>query len=226
MKLSLTSVAVLFSITMGGTATFAQQGQQLPLNADTCAIMSALALALPSSCTTQSANGQSRGIVVRLNKTLKKTTSPVTALPRVASIAKPTAQPTAKAQTPAFDRAAAKSESGYYIQFAFDSDQLEQDYQAHLDRLSEVLKGEAMLGTCLRVSGHTDTAGSDTYNKRLSEKRAIMVASYLHSSGGIAAERIAISAEGEARPLPDVHGLDPLNRRVEFQTKESNNGCL
>lgn len=225
MKRFLITYATVAVLSAGATVSQAQQANHLPVDADNCAIMAALSLTLPTSCMEQNNIGQSRGIVVRLNNALKETNKTPTSVKRVALAPTTTKTDVTPISSSKFDRSAAKSDSGYYIQFAFDSDRLEADYQAHLDRLSVVLKGAAMINSCLRVTGHTDTSGSDLYNKKLAEKRAIMVASYLHSSGDIAADRIAISSEGEAAPLPDIHGHDPLNRRVEFQTKESTGGC-
>ncbi|MEO0131841.1 MAG: PorV/PorQ family protein [candidate division WOR-3 bacterium] len=68
------------------------------------------------------------------------------------------------------------------------------------------------------LEGHTDVAGSDAYNMRLSEKRAQAVKDYMVSKG-IPAERIIISPQGENKPLnyqtgPGVKGME--NRRVVF----------
>ena len=60
---------------------------------------------------------------------------------------------------------------------------------------------------------------------QLSQKRAIMVATYLAEVGKIDPTRLQIAALGETEPLPDIRGRDPYNRRVVFSTKESETGC-
>ncbi|MCS7259075.1 MAG: PorV/PorQ family protein [candidate division WOR-3 bacterium] len=72
------------------------------------------------------------------------------------------------------------------------------------------------------LEGHTDVAGSDAYNMRLSEKRAQAVKEYMVSKG-IPANRIIISPQGENKPLnyqtgPGVKGME--NRRVVFVISE------
>ncbi len=94
-----------------------------------------------------------------------------------------------------------------------------------MDRLSEVLKVAPLAQTCLKVIGHTDVVGSDAYNVGLSDRRAKSVASYLTGKRGIPGGRISLEAAGEKRPLPNIAGDHALNRRVEFATRESAEGC-
>ena len=51
----------------------------------------------------------------------------------------------------------------------------------------------------IELSAHTDYRGSDTYNKRLSQKRAESVVDYLIAHG-IAADRLTPMGYGEERP--------------------------
>lgn len=68
------------------------------------------------------------------------------------------------------------------------------------------------------VVGHTDRAGSDAYNERLSLMRGQAVAG-LMTAAGIPASIIAASGKGESQPR--VETLDgertPANRRVEVR---------
>ncbi|ACY14280.1 OmpA family protein [Haliangium ochraceum] len=69
----------------------------------------------------------------------------------------------------------------------------------------------------LRVEGHTDDRGNDTYNRKLSQRRADSVVAFLVEQG-IAAERLSAKGFGEERPIADnasAQGRDQ-NRRVEF----------
>jgi outer membrane protein OmpA-like peptidoglycan-associated protein len=211
-----------------GFSAFAAQGQaiELPLDADNCAIHRALKGENHSNCSEVSTLGPDRGIVLRLQPTGTIPTA-VQLTPNIPPqpVVRISTKPKPKPKKSRFSRAAAPSEDGYFIQFAFDSTHLEPQFTAHLDRLAQVLQSPDMSGSCLKVIGHTDTIGKDTHNKELSQKRAIVVATYLSQNKGVAATRIAMEARGETKPLPDIAGGDPRNRRVEFATKASENGC-
>jgi OOP family OmpA-OmpF porin len=67
------------------------------------------------------------------------------------------------------------------------------------------------------VVGYTDDRGSDTYNQKLSEKRAQAVKKYLVDKGGVKADRITAEGKGEADPVGDNKTKKGQfeNRRVE-----------
>ena len=69
----------------------------------------------------------------------------------------------------------------------------------------------------LRISGHTDSIGSDTANQVLSEKRAAACREFLLATG-IRADRISSTGYGESRPKADnsTRAGRQENRRVEF----------
>ena len=216
-------IATFISSSLCCTAGFAQSVSELPLGASNCAIAQALNVALPTECVGPPL-GQKRGIVIRLDneiRTSKTTQNITTNAPKVpktiTAVTKPKKVPVS--------HQAAKSENGYFIHFALNSFDLEPDYKQHLERLSTVLSSDAMATTCLRVTGHTDTTGDAAYNQSLSQKRAIMVGTYLAETGNIDPTRVQIAASGETAPLPDMPGHDPRNRRVAFSTKESPTGC-
>ena len=68
----------------------------------------------------------------------------------------------------------------------------------------------------LRVVGHTDMAGSASYNEGLSERRARNVADLLTAAGAPAAS-LQVSGVGKTQPaVQTADGVrEPLNRRVE-----------
>lgn len=72
-------------------------------------------------------------------------------------------------------------------------------------------------GSTIRVSGHTDSTGSDALNLNLSEQRADKVARFLTQVGGIAASRISAYGYGETRPVAsnETAAGRSSNRRVE-----------
>ncbi|MBT2339572.1 MULTISPECIES: OmpA family protein [Pseudomonas] len=71
----------------------------------------------------------------------------------------------------------------------------------------------------LRVTGHTDSVGSDAYNQRLSEKRAHSVMQYLVEQGVPRASFVSVSGAGESQPVADNKTADgrALNRRTEVR---------
>jgi OOP family OmpA-OmpF porin len=70
----------------------------------------------------------------------------------------------------------------------------------------------------VRVTGHTDLAGSEEYNYALSVRRAENIRAML-ADGGIPANVIVTNAAGETRPLrPTADGVrEARNRRVEIE---------
>jgi outer membrane protein OmpA-like peptidoglycan-associated protein len=71
--------------------------------------------------------------------------------------------------------------------------------------------------TNILVTGHTDSDGSDDYNKKLSEDRATSVSDYMKTMG-IATARITPVGLGETEPVAtnDTPANKQLNRRVEI----------
>ena len=69
----------------------------------------------------------------------------------------------------------------------------------------------------LHIHGHTDSLGSASYNKDLSQKRAQAVVRFL-TTKGIAASRVKTYAHGEGQllELTDSPKAHAINRRVEF----------
>ncbi len=69
----------------------------------------------------------------------------------------------------------------------------------------------------VRIVGHTDSTGSDSYNQSLSERRANSVSEYL-SSQGVSVLRINTEGRGEFEPRADNSSPEgrQMNRRVEI----------
>ena len=109
---------------------------------------------------------------------------------------------------------------GYYIHFAFGSDDLTADYQAHLSRLSEVLSSNELGNLCLKLVGHTDAVGSAQFNMTLSERRARTVRLYMVGAMNFDASRIVTEGVGESQLLPTMSGEDARNRRVEILARD------
>ncbi len=105
---------------------------------------------------------------------------------------------------------------GFNLQFAFDSVELLPDSRPYIDRLGEVMGAAENQGKTLLILGHTDATGSDSYNARLSENRAVAVRDYLTTTWNIPAEQLQIQGAGETQPLAGTNPNDGINRRVEF----------
>ena len=84
-----------------------------------------------------------------------------------------------------------------------------------LDRLAQFLKDSP--GTDVLIEGHTDSVGSDDYNRALSQRRAQAVADEL-SARGISRDRTETKGLGKAYPVAsnDTQAGRQQNRRVEI----------
>ena len=83
--------------------------------------------------------------------------------------------------------------------------------------LDEAAKAAAA-GTRLRLTGHTDRPGSDAVNRRMSLKRAQIVADALVARG---VSRAALTIEGDGEAAPFIATADGVreiqNRRVDIR---------
>lgn len=88
--------------------------------------------------------------------------------------------------------------------------------EVELERVVRILKLNPTLK--IRISGHTDSDGSDEYNLKLSQQRAQSVVDYLIAKG-INKERLVATGYGETRPIApnDTPENKQLNRRTEFE---------
>lgn len=106
------------------------------------------------------------------------------------------------------------------VHFEFDSARLTSADKMQLDKVATRLKTEAPSAT-LSVSGHTDSVGSDTYNQKLSDKRAHSVTDYLIGSGIARSSFVSVTGAGESQPVADNKTADgrAMNRRTEILIK-------
>jgi outer membrane protein OmpA-like peptidoglycan-associated protein len=102
------------------------------------------------------------------------------------------------------------------ITFDFDSAQLKPEFHNTLN--SVVLVLNEYKSTLITVKGHTDSTGTDDYNQKLSERRALAVGQYLQSKN-VAQQRLAAVGYGETRPVASNNTPEgrAQNRRVELE---------
>jgi OmpA-OmpF porin, OOP family len=100
--------------------------------------------------------------------------------------------------------------------FDFDKFDLRSESSVELDRVVQFLKEYPTVE--IEMSAHTDSKGSDEYNRTLSENRAKSVKNYILSKG-IPESRIVSIGYGETKPVAsnDTDDGRQMNRRVEFK---------
>lgn len=128
-------------------------------------------------------------------------------------------------QTQGSTPSAAPQEAGIVAQFEdqgmfpVGSATLSVDGQRQVRKLASAYTAQSnqQSTTAILVVGHTDATGSAQTNQKLSERRAVAVASIL-AEQGIAAERMYFQGAGASRPVADNSDsiLRGKNRRVEI----------
>ena len=122
-------------------------------------------------------------------------------------------------QCPDTPRGAKVDERGCWIisetLFSFNKSNVNPKYNHLLDEIVVVLEKNRSLK--IEIQGHTDNIGSNTYNAKLSERRAMAVKDYL-SKKGISPKRLFPVGYGPLRPLATnkTDAGRALNRRVEL----------
>jgi outer membrane protein OmpA-like peptidoglycan-associated protein len=136
------------------------------------------------------------------------------------------AERTAKLEALLVELHATKTERGMVVTigdvlFATNQANLTPNGMSTLRKLADVM-AQNQERTVL-VEGFTDSKGSSSYNQDLSQRRANAVAMAL-ASMGVARERIAMKAYGEAFPVAanDTASNRQLNRRVEIVLSNDN----
>lgn len=102
------------------------------------------------------------------------------------------------------------------VRFDYDAAEITEDGRAVLEAKLPILRTN--MAVHVRISGHTDSRGSDEYNLALGLRRAASARKYL-SDRGIAVDRIDIVSFGEERPATsgEDEGAFSQNRRAEFE---------
>ena len=102
------------------------------------------------------------------------------------------------------------------VTFDYDSAILRPGLYSEIDRISNVLIKYPE--TVIRVEGHTDITGSESYNMILSQRRADSVKNLIVQRG-VSLTRIETMPYGESMPIADnsTEAGRSMNRRVEIK---------
>ena len=107
------------------------------------------------------------------------------------------------------------------VLFEFNRADLTQPARRTVREIADVARSTA--GRDIAVEGHTDSVGSDSYNRGLSERRAVSVARELEFNG-IEHGKLIVHGFGESSPIAtnDTTAGRARNRRVEVIIKNRN----
>jgi outer membrane protein OmpA-like peptidoglycan-associated protein len=102
------------------------------------------------------------------------------------------------------------------VQFAYDSDELENEAILAMRALGAALRDERLRDYRFEIIGHTDAKGSDQYNLELSRRRAAAVVEHLVFFHGVDRGRLVAIGMGESDPTNKADPEAAENRRVEI----------
>lgn len=100
------------------------------------------------------------------------------------------------------------------INFEFNSAILTEDGLVLVGNLGRALKDPRLAGKRFRIEGHTDGVGGDTFNQRLSERRAEAVRNQLLTRYAVKAGLVEVVGYGKSRLLAPSQPTSGVNRRV------------
>ena len=105
------------------------------------------------------------------------------------------------------------------INFDFDKYNIKSESEAILDSGVQILKSHPEIKVV--IEGHTDSRGTEQYNQKLSEQRAMSVYNYFKAHG-IASSRMKTVGYGELHPKADNSTAEgrAINRRVELKVEK------
>jgi outer membrane protein OmpA-like peptidoglycan-associated protein len=101
------------------------------------------------------------------------------------------------------------------VYFDFDSTEITLEAEGQLRELGKALADSKLKGATISINGHTDGKGSDAFNKRLSERRAASIKTYLVDNFGLSASSLRTVGYGKSRLKNTSDPFAAENRRVE-----------
>jgi outer membrane protein OmpA-like peptidoglycan-associated protein len=105
-----------------------------------------------------------------------------------------------------------------WVNYEFDRDVLSKSGLEQAAELAKVLQSAAFADSRFKLIGHTDSRGTDEYNKELSSRRAARLRDYL-AQGGMDSKRLDVEGHGEMelKAQGETEEIHAINRRVEVQ---------
>jgi outer membrane protein OmpA-like peptidoglycan-associated protein len=102
------------------------------------------------------------------------------------------------------------------VNFETDSSKIKSEGHVQIFEIANALRSEELKNARIRIEGHTDNVGSDTYNLDLSYRRAIAVVRVLAEEYNFSTDSFEVKGFGEEQPVSSNDNPDgrALNRRV------------
>jgi outer membrane protein OmpA-like peptidoglycan-associated protein len=101
------------------------------------------------------------------------------------------------------------------VYFDFNSAEITSEAEPQLRELGAALSDPKLKGATISINGHTDGVGGDAFNKKLSERRAVMIKGYLVDNFQLSASNLRTVGYGKSRPKNRTDLNASENRRVE-----------
>jgi outer membrane protein OmpA-like peptidoglycan-associated protein len=102
------------------------------------------------------------------------------------------------------------------VYFDFNSAAITPQAEPQLRELGAALSDTRLKGATISINGHTDGVGGDAFNKKLSERRAVMIKGYLVDHFQLSAANLRTVGFGKSKPKNKIDPSAPENRRVEI----------
>lgn len=107
------------------------------------------------------------------------------------------------------------------INFDYNSADISTRSLPSVQALGRALSNPDLKGSTFVVAGHTDAAGSETYNQDLSERRADSIKKYLVDKYGIVGTDLVTVGYGKSKLKDPSNPLAEVNRRVQVVNMEN-----
>jgi OOP family OmpA-OmpF porin len=133
--------------------------------------------------------------------------SDICAPAKPAEVAKP-------APAPAAEPVQALAREQLTILFPFNKSSLTKESTAKLDQIADAVNRSPKV-TRVGIVGYTDVIGSDSYNNKLSEKRAQMAKKYLDSRMRLDSSIVGLRGLGKENPVSDCAKVTKRAAKIE-----------
>jgi outer membrane protein OmpA-like peptidoglycan-associated protein len=107
------------------------------------------------------------------------------------------------------------------INFDYNSADISARSLTSVQALGRALSNPDLKGSTFVVAGHTDAAGSESYNQDLSERRADSIKKYLVDKYGIVGTDLVTVGYGKSKLKDTANPLAEVNRRVQVVNMEN-----